>query len=67
MSVLERINTVGMSIQVLDSIPEGDLKNKTRAQMIDHLLNADKHSRKATATKAAKKVANAEINAEDNE
>lgn len=40
MNVLERINTVGMAVQILDSIPETntELKNATRARMIELLL-----------------------------
>lgn len=43
MSVLERINTVGMAVQVLDSIPESNtaLKDKTRAEIVALLLNAN--------------------------
>jgi hypothetical protein len=40
MSVLERINTVGMAVQVLDSLPDGtDLKNATRANLAVLLLS----------------------------
>jgi hypothetical protein len=40
MGVLDRINSVGMAIQVLDSIPEseGQLKNATRAQIVELLI-----------------------------
>jgi TRADD-N domain-containing protein len=40
MSILERINTVGMAIRVLDAIPEGaaELKNQTRAAMVELLI-----------------------------
>ncbi|MGI8745715.1 MAG: TRADD-N-associated membrane domain-containing protein [Bryobacteraceae bacterium] len=39
MTVLERINTVGMSVQVLDSLPENtELKNSTRANLALLLL-----------------------------
>jgi len=39
MSLLERINTVGMAVQVLDSIPESEkLKNETRAKIVSLLL-----------------------------
>jgi hypothetical protein len=42
MAVLERINTVGMAVQVLDSIEDSDpKKNDTRAQMIGLLLHAN--------------------------
>ena len=39
--VLERINTVGMAVQILDAIPEADaeLKNKTRAEIVSLLLS----------------------------
>jgi len=40
MQVLERINTVGMAVQILDSIPESPLKNETRASLVNHLLSA---------------------------
>jgi len=39
MGVLERINNVGMAVQVLDTIPETDpLKNATRAEIVKYLL-----------------------------
>jgi len=54
MSVLERINTVGMAVQVLDSIPEANaaLKDKTRAQIVELLLssNVRANSSKPTST-----------------
>jgi hypothetical protein len=42
MQVLERINTVGMAVQILDSIPEPDkdLKNTTRAELVRLLFRA---------------------------
>jgi membrane associated rhomboid family serine protease len=42
MAVLERINTVGMAVQILDAIPEAEtaLKNSTRAQIVALLLEA---------------------------
>lgn len=38
---LERINAVGMSMQIVDSIPESDsdLKNKVRAELVTSILN----------------------------
>jgi hypothetical protein len=41
MTILERINSVGMAVQILDSIGDenGELKNKTRAEIV-HLLLA---------------------------
>jgi hypothetical protein len=41
MEVLERINAVGMAVQILDTIPEGEvqLKNSTRAQIAALLLS----------------------------
>jgi hypothetical protein len=47
MNILERINTVGMSVQVLDSMSEthGKLKNETRAHIVDLLLRASNTSR----------------------
>ena len=41
MGVLERINTVGMTVGVLDQIPEGELKNKTRTEIVHLLLKAE--------------------------
>jgi TRADD-N domain-containing protein len=43
MTVLERINTVGMAVQVLDSIPETNaaLKDKTRAEIVRLLLSTN--------------------------
>ncbi len=48
MQVLERINTVGMAVQILDSIPdaEGQLKNKTRAELVTMLLKGTVESKK---------------------
>jgi hypothetical protein len=42
MEVLERINTVGMAVQLLDAIPdsESQLKDQTRAEIIRLLLGA---------------------------
>jgi hypothetical protein len=42
MEVLERINPVGMAVQILDSIPEeeSELKNSTRAEIVALLLSA---------------------------
>lgn len=42
MQVLERINTVGMAVQILDSIPdaEAQLKNATRADLVRLLLSS---------------------------
>jgi hypothetical protein len=39
MSVLGRINSVGMAVQILDSIGDGhdDLKNSTRAEIVEIL------------------------------
>lgn len=39
---LERINAVGMSMQILDSIPdsEAELKNKVRADLVTNILDA---------------------------
>ena len=38
--VLDRINNVGMAMQVLDQIPDNppELKNDSRAKIIEHLL-----------------------------
>jgi hypothetical protein len=58
MSVLERINTVGMAVQVLDSIPDSAvaLKNKTRAQIVELLLSAKVHSKTAQKPQKKKKA-----------
>ena len=42
MEVLERINTVGMAVQIFDSIPEAEaqLKNSTRAEIVALLLSS---------------------------
>jgi hypothetical protein len=47
MAVLERINTVGMATQVLDSIPDEqfELKNATRAEIVSLLLGASARMR----------------------
>jgi hypothetical protein len=41
MTILERINAVGMAVQILDSISNthDDLKNVTRAELVKMLLN----------------------------
>lgn len=48
MQVLERINTVGMAVQILDSIPEADdkLKNSTRAELVSLLFKGAAETRK---------------------
>jgi hypothetical protein len=58
MSVLERINTVGMSVQVLDSIPETDteLKNKSRARIVELLLLANVRSNSAAKKPTETKI-----------
>jgi len=55
MDVLERINTVGMAVQILDAIPEADaeLKNKTRAEIVSLLLSANT-GRKAAEVKQSR-------------
>jgi hypothetical protein len=42
-TVLEKINSVGMAVQILDSISEGHdaLKNETRAEIVKMLLSRD--------------------------
>jgi hypothetical protein len=47
MTVLERINAVGMAVQILDSIPEaeGQLKNQTRSEIVKLLLSSGGNSR----------------------
>ena len=41
MQILDRINSVGMAVQILDSIPEdaSELKNATRADIVHQLLS----------------------------
>jgi hypothetical protein len=39
--VLEKINTVGMSVQILDSLPDGPEKNTTRAELVKLLLKSN--------------------------
>src|SRR4051794_31372232 len=45
MKILDRINTVGMAIQILDSMPgggvEGSLKNRTRCDLVRLLMKPD--------------------------
>jgi hypothetical protein len=56
MSVLERINTVGMAVQVLDSIPDSNaLKDKTRAEIVELLLSANVPSKSRVRTKGESK------------
>jgi hypothetical protein len=45
-TILERINTVGMAVQILDSIPdeEVELKNRTRSEIVKLLLAANRDS-----------------------
>jgi hypothetical protein len=47
MEVLERINTVGMAVQILDAIPEQEtaLKNSTRAEIVSLLLSVNARSK----------------------
>jgi hypothetical protein len=47
MEVLERINTVGMAVQILDAIPEQEtqLKNSTRAEIVSLLLTVNARSK----------------------
>ncbi len=52
MTVLERINSVGMAVQILDSLPEGtDLKNTARADLSMLLLDGNSRFRKTEAAK----------------
>ena len=48
MQVLERINTVGMAVQILDSIPdsESQLKNSMRAELVNLLFKGITEERK---------------------
>lgn len=54
MVILERINTVGMAVQVLDSIPESEtaLKNESRAKIVELLLSANISTAKAKKNKS---------------
>lgn len=56
MVVLERINSVGMAVQVLDSIPESNavLKDATRAQIVPLLLGAQITPKRAPSAKRKK-------------
>jgi hypothetical protein len=56
MSVLERINSVGMAVQILDSIGEGhdDLKNSTRAEIVKILLAGEERRRERPSPKPSK-------------
>ena len=53
MVILERINTVGMAIQVLGLIPESEttLKNESRAKIVELLLSANITTAKAKTKK----------------
>jgi hypothetical protein len=60
MAILERINTVGMAIQVLDSIPDEqfELKNATRAEIVSLLLGASaRMKRTPTHTQSGRRQA----------
>ena len=50
-ATLERINAVGMAIQIADSIAEGDakLKNKVRADLAAQILNSSPRMKTAFA------------------
>ena len=54
MVILERINTVGMAVQVLDSIPESEtaLKNESRTKIVELLLSANISTTISTAKKS---------------
>jgi len=45
---LERINSVGMALQIVDQIPDGndDLKNKARAELASKIVEARTNARK---------------------
>jgi hypothetical protein len=47
MLVLERINTVGMAVQVIDVMPNDAEKNSVRADIAKLLLNANLTARSA--------------------
>jgi len=58
MDVLERINTVGMAVQILDAIPESnaELKNSTRAEIVSLLLSANTMHKAVEVRRKAKAV-----------
>ena len=53
MEVLERINTVGMAVQILDAIPEQEtqLKNSARAEIVSLLLSVNARSKSAASAR----------------
>jgi hypothetical protein len=61
-ATLERINSVGMAIQILDSIPdsEGELKNQSRADLVRQILEKRprEESKKGGRKKPIKRAAN---------
>jgi len=61
MEVLERINTVGMAVQILDAIPEQEtqLKNSTRAEIVALLLSVNARSKSGAKPMKEKKRASA--------
>jgi len=61
MEVLERINTVGMAVQILDAIPEQEtqLKNSTRAEIVALLLSVNARSKSGAKPMKEKKKASA--------
>jgi hypothetical protein len=52
MSTLDQINTVGMAVQILDSIPESEsqLKNNTKAEIVQLLLLRRTDNRRSAKT-----------------
>jgi len=56
MEVLERINTVGMAVQILDAIPEQEtqLKNSTRAEIVSLLLSVNARGKSTPKTREQK-------------
>jgi len=63
MSILERINTVGMAVQVLDSIPDSEqaLKNDTRTQIVNLLLRANVGHLRGPETRHSSDKARSEV------
>ena len=61
MSILDRINTVRMAVQVLESLPEGDRKDRVRAQMVGLLLRGKGPIRHPAENSAAGRRAKASV------
>jgi len=51
--VLDRINTINVAMKVLDSIPESEIKNATRQQLVSLLISSRPTSRLPRTSKSA--------------